>query len=772
LKLQIGLTDRGVTVTAPEWPGLTLGPLTPALTLDGEALSPEGCEATREGEGARLRHTFSRPGVGIVQTWTHQEDGWRVRSELINRADGPVCLNAFTLLEGEARFGEAPEQCRAYEERSGYYAYVRGLMEPMRQQAMKGEATDVAPATAERPHVSSSQGVSVVYNPAEGAALAVGGVTFRRWIPAVRMETGDGRVLGWRVACDGGDTLLDPGAHPLEEVLFLAGRDPWDLLEGYGDAVQRELGIVPLTESPVTWCSWYPFRLTVSEEKMLANARVAAERLKPLGLSVMEIDLGWQDRYLPNVVEVNGQFPNGLKWLSERMEALGLRLGLWTAPYSVSAFSEVAQEHPEWLISGENGEPLQRGTWYWEPHGGVYVLDLTHPGAQAWLRSCVERLAGYGATYLKTDFIGNVHGSECRRRHDPRVVAGGGLEAGRIGARIISEGMPEGSLLLNCNGVDYAGLGRYPLLYCCWDTGNTGYVGWRHLRETYNTVACHLYKHRRWGVLQPSCLCVGLPGTLDEARARATATFLCGGEVNVSDDLTTLPEERWRVLEATLPPLGAAARPVDLFESEFATVWHLKVRGEWEAWDLMGLFNFNLPPPGYDYGDKTIGRFEVSLDRLGLDPDGVYWGYEFWGGQFLGEVRKALRASFFGPGVALIALRPARPHPWVVGTGFHQSNGVELAGVRWEASTQTLSGEARRPAGTSGHVAVACPEGYSPVTCEVDGAQARMRLGLAGDNLPSSAGGDRERQGLRGIHIPITMRREVAGFRVRFERDA
>ena len=38
----------------------------------------------------------------------------------------------------------------------------------------------------------------------------------------------------------------------------------------------------------------------VTEERILENARIAAKRLKPLGLSIMEVDLGWERRQLPN----------------------------------------------------------------------------------------------------------------------------------------------------------------------------------------------------------------------------------------------------------------------------------------------------------------------------------------------------------------------------------------------------------------------------------------------------------------------------------------
>ena len=72
----------------------------------------------------------------------------------------------------------------------------------------------------------------------------------------------------------------------LEPFIILVGSDPWRMLEMYGDRTVENYPVKVLEKSPVSFCSWYPFRLNVSEELMVANARVAAERLKPLGLSI------------------------------------------------------------------------------------------------------------------------------------------------------------------------------------------------------------------------------------------------------------------------------------------------------------------------------------------------------------------------------------------------------------------------------------------------------------------------------------------------------
>jgi len=141
-------------------------------------------------------------------------------------------------------------------------------------------------------------------------------------------------------------------------------------------------------------------------------------------------------------------------------------------------------------------------------------------------------------------------------------------------------------------------------------------------------------------------------------------------------------------------------------------------------------------------------RFQVELTRLGLPADAKLWAYEFWSGQFLGVIPRPkqpagayqhpgdfshpiqesgagfLDIGFHGPAVKLLVLRRPRPHPWPVGTSFHQSGGRELSAVRWNAKTRTLSGRLLRPEGESGFIVIAGLPGGGlhrlPVTATAD----------------------------------------------------
>lgn len=755
--------DGTIAVGGPPGPGLGVRGARPGLRAGGQEvhLSPAAAAAgAADWDGGAL-------GLRL-ELAPCAPNGVEIRGRLRAREAGT--LNEVRLLVSEAvSLGADPAQVRVMT-----FARYGGTVAPLAPAAPAAGADGAEPNQAAQPEPGrlGSEDVLVIYDRATRRALLLGFLASERWQGLLGLTVApDGRVLRLSASFDGGDLELQPGDDlALEPLVVLEGNDPWALLEQYGDLAAKRHGVTCPQTPPVSWCSWYPYRLGVSEERMLAEASVAAARLKPLGLSIIEADLGWERGHLPSAFQPNERFPRGLKGLAGELRRLGFDLGVWKAPFTISAFDPMAAEHPEWLIRGEDGKPLSVWTWFWEPHGDVYVLDLSHPGAQQWLREKIGSLREAGVRYFKADFIGMAADRRAKRRHDRRIVTGGGTEAARLGARLIREALPD-ALLLNCGGPQLPGTGAWPLLYVCNDTGNTGLISMAFTRENFRALACHLWQNRRWGIIQPSCLCVGLPGTLEEARIRATTAFLAGGQIDISDTLSTLPEDRWAVLEATLPPLGLTAKPLDLFDPVFhrkaadyvalckglptaieerehppGSVWHLRVERGWDAWDLVACFALDQRA-GQEAPE--MANFTIPLERLGLEPAGAYWGYEFWSGQFLGAVPGGrtnpngyghpgdwqdlvtpgppgtLSLSFTGPAIKLVALRRRRPHPWVVGTSFHQGGGTELEDVRWDAARLVLSGALSRPAGSAGFLVVA-GGGWAPLAAEAGGAAAPL----------------------------------------------
>ena len=757
-KVNIDEKAISIGITSPKWKKLQLAPLICEVQINGEAYRPTGIQTMMDNRGRLiLLWRFSDCQILLTQKFTFMHEGkLTMESELKNLLSKPLTFNSVALLKlkepGKMKFGRKHENALLYED-VGYRAHVRRLSQP----SSFGENQRMEEIAG------YSQFCWEIYNPLDRIALLIGYTTFERWLGTVKISYSQKiGVTSWIIGFDGGDTVIDPGNNlPLEEVAFLIGKDPWSLLEEFGDLVKEKHHITPLDHSPVSWCSWYPYRHNVMEDDVLENAKVAAQRLKPLGLEYMKVDLGWEKDFLPSSYEENEKFPHGLKWLSEELEKIGFKLGIWIAPFTISEFDSVFKEHPEWLLGSEIEEPASYGTWFWRPQGKIYALDLTHPGAQKYLKENIKMLAEKGVKYFKLDFIGGPCDPRLRKRYNNRMVAGGGVEAVRVGSKIIAETVKSvnpDAVILNCNPYEVCGLGYFDLLYTCNDTGNTGYIPWSTMKENFTSVACHLWKNRRLGIIEPSCLCVGFPGTLEEARVRATVAFLSGGEVDVSDDLTTLPEDRWQILLSTLPPSGKSAKPVDLFEKisikllpysrmckgveeavmepyegNGSRVWVMPIEADWDRWLLLGLFLWE-PPSTYQsesIEENKIPVFEIEWKHLGLNPRKRYWLYEFWSGQFLGEIllrhekvsvfphpgdtrvllwgsqKDSLKIAFFGPSVKLLAIREVRDHPWVVGTSFHMSCGLELKNVKWSKSGNKLRGELCRPPGQEGFIVIA-----------------------------------------------------------------
>jgi hypothetical protein len=499
----------------------------------------------------RLRWAFGDREIYLAQTLDLSRKGaLSIHTELENASERAFVLNNVVLARlkdpKQPVFGRAQDEARIYDQ-GGYWGHVRTISRQFKGDSGQAEQMPTQEISAK------SQTCWVIHNQTDHMALLVGFTSSSRWLGEISIDYDpDLGVKDWVVGFDGGDLLVDPAQTiQMEDIVFLMAQNPWQLLEQFGDLIRQKYQIQPLESPPVSWCSWYPYRLGITEEHIMANASIAASRLEPLGLENFQIDYGWEKGHLPSAYEENEQFPHGLKWLSENLGRMGFKLGVWKAPFTISEFDPLFEEHPEWLLGDEKEKPKPYWTWFWEPHGQVYALDLTHPKAQEYVREKMTGLAAKGVQYFKLDFIGGPCDPLLRKRHNPRMVAGGGTEAVRLGSKIISEAIKTvdpRSILLNCNPYEACGLGYSDLLYVCNDTGNTGYIAWSTLKDNYTSVASHFWKNHRLGIIEPSCLCVGLPGTIEEARMRATATFLSGGEVDIGDDLTTLPEDRWQVL--------------------------------------------------------------------------------------------------------------------------------------------------------------------------------------------------------------------------------
>jgi len=159
-------------------------------------------------------------------------------------------------------------------------------------------------------------------------------------------------------------------------------------------------------ERPVLINNWEATYFNFNEEKLLQIAKTAKED----GIELFVLDDGWfssrrDDSSGLGDWWVNTEvLPNGIKGLSEKIEALGMQFGLWFELEMVNKPSELYKNHPDWILH----VPGRR-----ESHGrGQYVLDFSRKEVVDYIYSMVEPILKESKiSYIKWDM--NRYITEC-----------------------------------------------------------------------------------------------------------------------------------------------------------------------------------------------------------------------------------------------------------------------------------------------------------------------------------------------------------------------
>ena len=215
------------------------------------------------------------------------------------------------------------------------------------------------------------------------------------------------------------------------------------------------------------------YRLSVSEDRVLADATVASQRLRPLGLSIMELDLGWEEGNLPSTFSENERFlPMGLRGCRSAWAS-------WASTWASGRPRTRSASSTHWRRSTRSGcsrartmRPSRCGRGSGSPTAiSTLSISPTQAHRRGYGTACAAWPNAGCATSRRTSSANPV----CSLRVDGTTAPSPrALRRGRMGAEIIAEQMAEG-LVLNCGGPEMPGRGQWPLLYTCQDYGQHGH---------------------------------------------------------------------------------------------------------------------------------------------------------------------------------------------------------------------------------------------------------------------------------------------------------
>ncbi|GAB2514013.1 hypothetical protein GCM10027084_29480 [Pseudoxanthomonas sangjuensis] len=501
--------------------------------------------------------------------------------------------------------------------------------------------------------------------------------------------------------------LVLPPGRSISSNRFILGiaETPHRALEHYA-AAAGTANNARSSQSLDGWCSWFYTLSRVSADEVIANTEFAARHLRQYGLEYIQIDEGFQRWH--GDWEGNERFPQGMKWLADRIRSHGFKAGIWISPYVISESTRLFQEHPDWLVRRRDGSLQRIGNWPagTEPPADEnpkrYCLDITHPEAAAWLHRLIDTIVNdWGYEMIKIDFVAwSILAAESFR--DPTRSA---ADVYRKGMEIMRRVAGEKCHILDCGpGAITTGLidsmrieadVYYGFREAAWETYFT------HPASSASAAAKRYYFHKRTWVNDVDHLCMDLLNR-SQSEAAATLIALSGGNTISGDRLTQLDDSGLDILKKILPSLGEAAAPVDLFDQDLQHAFVLDVERPFGRWTLLAVFNPDLA--------RVVTR-KLPLRRLGLDPARTYVAFDFWKRQLVGEVTGELEVVVQPGSVTLLTLHERSGKPQFVSTDRHVSQGaVEIDDIDWNDATGTLSGTSTGPLHSAHQVFVYMPD--------------------------------------------------------------
>ena len=185
------------------------------------------------------------------------------------------------------------------------------------------------------------------------------------------------------------------------EVILTCANGLTELSHRYHRAIRNNVvrGEYKLSHRPVLINNWEATYFDLNEEKIVALAQKAAD----IGVELFVLDDGWfknrvdDNAGLGDWVPDTNKLPNGLDGLIEKINAMGLRFGLWVEPEMVNEDSDLYRAHPEWAMTAPNRAPMMARN--------QLVLDLSNEDVHEYIFNTLsDLLSKYNITYIKWDF--------------------------------------------------------------------------------------------------------------------------------------------------------------------------------------------------------------------------------------------------------------------------------------------------------------------------------------------------------------------------------
>jgi hypothetical protein len=211
----------------------------------------------------------------------------------------------------------------------------------------------------------------------------------------------------------------------------------------------------------------------------------------------------------------------------------------------------------------------------------------------------------------------------------------------------------------------------------------------------------------------------GFGTTMDEAHTIVSYVALTGVVYPLASILPELPEERVKLLQATLPTLPIF--PVDLFSRGPDPLWDtfkhtqpdyyihnypeildLKVNAKSGVYDVAALTNWR---------SEKVTRKLTFADKLELDADSEYVVFDYWHQEILGVFKGEIELEIMPHETRVLLIHALEHRPQLAGISRHISGAYSIENLSWDGSKNRLLGSSTTVPGEAYSLWVYVPKG-------------------------------------------------------------
>lgn len=149
------------------------------------------------------------------------------------------------------------------------------------------------------------------------------------------------------------------------------------------------------------YTSWYNYFQNINEQIILRDLN-GMDRASD-EVNIFQVDDGYESAVGDWLRVDSEKFPNGMKYIADKIHAKGYKAGIWLAPFNAQRDSAILGAHPDWVIrDNKTGKPLL-GCAGW---GGAYTFDIYNEEFRKYLKVVFDTyLNEWGYDMVKLDFL-------------------------------------------------------------------------------------------------------------------------------------------------------------------------------------------------------------------------------------------------------------------------------------------------------------------------------------------------------------------------------